>query len=203
MARVVATAALTGAVGVAAIALPGTVVHRSPGNVFSAATIVLGDDDGGLALFGPGGAATTLLPGETVARCVEVVLESDARAGRPEVLLHASGPSVGVSVSPAVAPDLADVLELTVERGPAPATPREGTSCGEGFRADGIVYRGTLAGFLATHGSSGAGAPTGPWVDRPQGDAHVFRFTVRVPGNRAASGAVAGPVTFVWTTART
>jgi hypothetical protein len=69
-------------------------------------------------------------------------------------------------------------LQLTVTRGSG----REG-----GFVPQAVVYRGTLAGFPDSSASA-IPDPGGTWV---KGEAHTYRFHVRLVGGNAAQGLTA------------
>jgi hypothetical protein len=100
---------------------------------------------------------------------------------------------------------LATYLNLTIERG---ATAAANVPSCSGFVADsgtyaaanGVLYTGTLADFVATHGSYAAGlldptasSPT-TWNNTSQA---AYRVTVSIQDNAAAQGLTAAP-TFWW-----
>lgn len=194
--RVLTAALVLTAGGTAALAWSErTTIHSSAGNSFTAATVVLTDDDRGTALFHPAdGEAAAMVPGQQIVRCVAVVLATDATAGRQDVVFYASGSGERAEAG------LSDSLELTVERGSASGTKTPETPCGESYEPDpaGPVFRGTLATFLSAHGSSDTGAPTGEWRHVPNGDEHVFRISVGLADDATTPGASVSAVTFFW-----
>jgi len=130
--------------------------------------VELTDSDAGTAMFADG---VPLAPGVAEERCIEVSYAGDVDP-RPVMLYAAAthGP-------------LAPYLDLTVDVGRADVG--DFGSC-SGFVSDRTVYSGTLAGFVAAHGSYVTGAPT--WDPAGSGDSRHFRFSVAVQDDPAAAG---------------
>ena len=130
--------------------------------------VELTDSDAGTAMFADG---VPLAPGIAEERCIEVTYAGDVDP-RPVMLYAAAtdGP-------------LAPFLDLTIDVGRADAGIFGACS---GFVADSTVYSGTLAGFVAAHGSYTAGAPT--WDPAGSGESRHFRFSVAVQDAPAAAG---------------
>jgi hypothetical protein len=130
--------------------------------------VTLDDSDAGTAMFGT---ETTLAPGVTSARCIEVDYSGDV--GAAPVRLYAAA-AVG---------DLAPYLDLTIEMGTATA----GTfgACGT-FVPGANLYSGTLASFATAHPGYAAGLPT--WTPAEGSAVRAFRFTVQVQDVAVAEG---------------
>jgi hypothetical protein len=130
--------------------------------------VELTDSDAGTAMFADG---LPLAPGITEERCIEVSY-AGTQDPRP-VRLYAT----------ATQGPLAPYLDLTIEVG------RSGAgvfgSC-SGFVPDHRVFDGTLAGFVAAHGSYATGAPT--WDPAGSEDSRYFRFSVAVQDEPQAAG---------------
>jgi len=142
--------------------------------------ISLDDSDAGTAMFGT---ATTLAPGVTSARCIEVDYSGNASAP-DDVRLYAATADG----------DLAPYLDLTIEMGTAAAG--SFGFCGS-FVADESLYRGTLAGFAQDHPDYARGMRT--WAPTEQVATRAFRFTVEVQDLPVAEGRTAA-FGFSWET---
>ena len=130
--------------------------------------VQLADSDAGTAMFGE---EITLAPGVTSDRCIEVLF--DGNIDPLPVQLYAAVASG----------DLAPYLDLSIEMGDA-AVGSFG-DCGT-FIPTEMLYRGTLAGFAATHSSWFSGLPT--WDPAADVEARTFRFTVAVQDVPVAEG---------------
>ena len=131
--------------------------------------VTLADSDAGTAMFGT---ETTLAPGFTSARCIEVDYSGNAGAPSP-VRLYAA-PADG---------DLAPYLDLRIEMG----TASSGSfgSCGT-FVPEERLYSGTLADFAAAHPAYASAVPT--WQPTEKSPTRAFRFTVEVQDVAVAEG---------------
>ncbi len=130
--------------------------------------VQLADSDAGTAMFG---VETTLAPGVTSERCIEVAY--DGNIDPEPVLLYAA----------AAYGDLAPYLDLTIDIGEAAAGAFG--DCGT-FTSSGPLYSGTLADFAAAHADYAQGLPT--WDPGADAEARTFRFTVSVQDDPAAEG---------------
>jgi hypothetical protein len=131
--------------------------------------IRLDDSDAGTAMFGT---ETTLAPGVTSARCIEVDYSGNASA--PDAVRLYAATAKG---------DLASYLDLTIDLGTAAAG--SFGSCGS-FVADESLYRGTLAGFAQAHPDYARGVRT--WTPTERVATRAFRFTVEVQDLPVAEG---------------
>lgn len=134
----------------------------NPGNVVTAGSVTLADNDGGSALY----SLTAAKPGDSTTSCIRVVyngtLDSTVKLYTPS--------SIG---------DLGPYVDLKIEPG-TQATPSF-PSCTD-FTADAgaALFDGTLASFAGTHGSYANGLADNPgtsatkWVTD---DAVVYRVT--------------------------
>ena len=130
--------------------------------------VQLADSDAGTAMFG---AETTLAPGVTSDRCIEVLF--DGNIDPLPVQLYAA----------VATGDLARYLDLTIEMGDAAAG--SFGDCGT-FVPTATLYSGTLADFAATHSSWSSGLPT--WDPASDAEARTFRFAVAVQDDPSAEG---------------
>lgn len=128
----------------------------------------LADSDAGTAMFGQ---ETTLAPGVTSDRCIEVAF--DGNVDPSPVQLYAA----------VTTGELAPYLDLTVELGESAAG-----SFGDcaTFVATDTLYSGTLADFAAAHSSWFTGLPT--WDPRADVETRTFRFVVSVQDVPVAEG---------------
>jgi predicted ribosomally synthesized peptide with SipW-like signal peptide len=117
----------------------------NPGNVVTAGTVTLEDNDGGSALY----AMSAAKPGESKTSCIKVTYKG-------------SLPSTVKFFTPSTIGELGPNVNLKVEAGTA--TSSTFPSC-EGFAAfgsGGTVYEGTLAAFATEHSSFANGITTNP-----------------------------------------
>jgi hypothetical protein len=142
----------------------------NPGNVVTAGTVTLSDDDGGSAIY----SLTAAKPGDSEASCIEVTydgtLDSTVKLFVPS--------SIG---------DLGEHVDLTIEPGSqAPGFP----SCG-GFTPDagGALYDGTLDDFAAAHSSYANGLADNPGTSATAwttDDTVVYRVTATLAADTPA-----------------
>ena len=163
LSRFAATVAIGLLVG---LAVTGTMKTTSdignPRHAFSTDEVTISDDDAASALFEAG----NLGPGKPITNCISVSFDGN---GSPAVV-RLRGQSSGA---------LDRHLALTIEIGSGGRYNQCGT-----FRGD-VLYHGSLAGFVAGHGSLGSGLTTfSPTGD----DSRTFRFTVAVTDDAAAQG---------------
>lgn len=167
--------------GVAAAATIATLRSDAPAApriVADGATLALGDDDGGSALF----TLPAAKPGESVTRCIRITYD-----GSP-------GQAVRLSAVAAGPGTLAPHLDLDVDVG----TGGSFADCA-GFSGT-RIFSGTLADLQANHADYDHGL-TG-FVPSAAEPSKTFRLTTRVHDTNAAQGQTAG-VTFAWTAADT
>jgi predicted ribosomally synthesized peptide with SipW-like signal peptide len=157
----------------------------NPGNVVTAGTVTLSDNDAGSALYGIANAK----PGDSQTSCVKVTytgsLDASVRLYTPSTI-GALGPSVNLKIEPGSQP--------------TPSFP----SC-SGFVADsgGALFEGTLAEFAAAHNSYATGVADNPgpsatkWVTN---DAVVYRVTATLSTSApdSAQGQTTGSHTLRW-----
>jgi hypothetical protein len=172
-----------------------TVTDSNTGNQFSAANITLTDNSSGSAMFNLTNAGN-LTPSKVVSECITVKYTSTTT--QPvTVTLYGGGSGSGT---------LGQYLNLTITRGSFSGTPPSYSSC-TGFTADtttcpspggsnGVVYSGTVGGFLSTYTSTSQLPDCGSWT--ATGDSHVYEFTVQVQSNNSAIGQSLSSVTFTW-----
>jgi hypothetical protein len=128
----------------------------------------LADTDAGTAMFG---SETTLAPGVTDDRCIQVSYDGDLDP--LPVMLYAAVASG----------DLAPYLDLSIEIGDAASGAFGDCST---FVPAAELYRGTLAEFATAFSSYFSGLPT--WDPAEVAEVRTFRFTVEVQDNPAAEG---------------
>lgn len=155
---------------------------ENTGNSFAAGTVVLGDNDGGTALYN----VSNKKPGEHVESCIKVTytgtLAADVKLYAPDAI-GTLGPYVDLSITPGTG-------NIT------------GTSC-TGFVADsgGALYSGTLGAFRTTHGSYAAGLSDHPGTTATQwvaNDAVVYKVRVTLQDDDAAQGLTTGTHALKW-----
>lgn len=157
----------------------------SPGNSFSAGTVVISDNDSGTAML----ALANAIPGSSDTSCIRLTYTGSLDAN---VRLYAT-----------LSGGLASYMTLTVTRGTDSAPSFD--SC-TSFAADstdyigsgaGVVYSGLLSAFPSSY-SSGiidptAGSPE-TWTNS---ETHSYRFVVSLNSDTAAQGQTAS-ATFTW-----
>ena len=157
----------------------------NPGNVITAGTVALEDNDGGSALY----AITGAKPGDTKTSCIKVTYKG-------------SLPATVKLYTPSAIGELGPYVNLKVEAGTqtTPAFPE----C-EGFTPYGTgatVYEGTLSGFAAEHNSFANGTVTNPtgqtrWETN---NSVIYKFTATLSSSApaAAQGKTTGEHTIRW-----
>lgn len=144
-------------------------------NNWNSGTVVLSDDDGGVALFN----VTGMAPGNTGTKCINVEYDGDVLAD-VELYVSASGGT------------LAPYVDLTVDAG----TGATDSACA-GFTplAPVSTFSGTLASFTATHGSYANGF--GTWAPSVPDSVRSYRFTYTLQDDDNAQAQSAN-VTLLW-----
>ncbi len=163
--------------GVAAAATIGSLRTDPPATtriVADGATLALGDDDGGGALF----TLPAAKPGESVTRCIRITYD-----GSP-------GQAVRLSAVAQGAGTLAPFIDVDIDAGSG-----GGFAGCAGFSGT-RIYHGTLADLQTNHPDYDRGL-TG-FVPSAAEPAKTFRITVQVRDTNTAQGQAAG-VTFAWT----
>lgn len=144
----------------------------NPGNVITAGTVTLADNDGGSALY----ALTAAKPGDSKASCIKVTysgsLDSTVKIFTPSTIGEL-GPSVTLKIEPGT------------------QTSSTFPSC-EGFTPDsgGPLYEGTLSAFAAEHNSFANGVVDSPGISATKwatNDAVVYRVTATLSAAAADS----------------
>jgi hypothetical protein len=148
----------------------------SPGNLFSAGTVYLSDNDAGAALL----SLSAAVPGATDTGCIRVTYGGSLDAN---VRLYAT-------VSGALAP----YLTLSVTRGTETAPSFDSCST---FTADpidyrgvgpGVVYSGLLSAYPTGYATGLVDPPTGTVETWTTGESHSYRFTITLNDDNAAQG---------------
>jgi hypothetical protein len=165
-------------------AFSGTTV--SSGNSFAAGTVVIGDNDGGSALYN----VSNKKPGDSVTACIKVTYTGSLDAS---VKMYAS--AVGA---------VGQYINLTVT--PGSGVTGSFPAC-TGFTAasGGSIYNNTLKNFADTYTSFSTGLATNPdgltkWVAN---DAVWYKFDLSLQDNNSANGGAGGALStgshsFTW-----
>jgi predicted ribosomally synthesized peptide with SipW-like signal peptide len=158
---------------------------ENPGNVITAGTVVLEDNDGGTALYNLPAAK----PGESKTSCIKVIYKGSL----PATVKFFTSSTIG---------ELGPYVNLKVEAGTA--TSSTFPSC-EGFTAyttGGTLYEGTLSAFATEKNSYTTGISTFPtgqtkWETN---NSVVYRFTATLSGStpEAMQGKTTGVHAFKW-----
>lgn len=148
----------------------------NPGNSWDTGTVLLTDDDAGVAMF----SATNMIPGDVVTNDITVINESSVPL---DVRLY--GASLTSDPSDPVGTDLAAHLNLEI------GTTLGGTD----------VYTGTLANFASTHTGFASGTPAIGLdiLANTPADRQIYYFSVELDG--AAPEGLQGTgatIDFVW-----
>ena len=141
------------------------------GNVVTAGTVSLSDDDSSSAMFDVSG----MVPGDEEARCITLSYTGDVAA---DIKMYGAGASA-----------LDAYLDTTIEVG----TGGSFADC-SGFTASDTIYSGTLAGFLGGHTGWGDGVDV--WSPAGAED-RTLRVSVTLVDDNGAQGLSATP-TFTW-----
>ena len=158
----------------------------NPGNVVTAGTVTLADNDAGSALY----ALTAAKPGDSQASCIKVTysgsLDANVRIYTPSTIGEL-GPSVTLKIEPGT-------------QTPTPSFP----SCAN-FTPDsgGALFEGTLSGFAAEHSSFANGIVDNPGTSATKwatSDAVVYRVTATLSASApdSAQGKTTGSHIIRW-----
>ena len=154
-------------------------ITDNSGNTWSAGTVVLNDDDGGVsAMFTVGNMA----PLDTVIECIVVTYSGSLLPS--DVNLYGVSGGTGLDA----------YLDLTVEEG----TGGQFGDCnfGGGFTPIGpAIFTGTLASFDGLHTDFASGA--GAWIPGANPESRTYRFTVTLQDDNGAQG-LGATATFTW-----
>ncbi len=157
----------------------------NPGNVITAGTVTLEDNDGGSALY----AMNTAKPGESKTSCIKVTYKG-------------SPPATVKLLTPSAIGELGPYVNLKVEAGTQ--TTSTFPSCTEFTPASSgaTVYEGTLSAFATEHNSFATGITTNPasatkWETN---NAVVYRFTATLSATapETAQGKTTGSHIIRW-----
>lgn len=162
-----------------------TAAVDNSGNYFHGGTVTLGDDDAGAALF----QIDAMDPGESYTNCINV--EYTGSITSPSAVKVYAGPDPLVQSG-----NLADHIELTVERGTSDST---GFGDCTNFAVEATPLAAvTLTDFHANHTEYGNGV--GTWTPTGTPETRTYRITAEllesVPDSE--EGATVDDVTFVW-----
>ncbi len=191
-----------GAVAAAVVAVSGLVVDRSEsafssttgnvGNNLSTGSVVLSDNDSGVALFN----VSALTPGQATTRCIEVTYSGSSTLSGPVRLYggYADGPDANSTADSA----LADYLDLRVELG------NSGVTCATAF-AGTLLFdsttpsasAGTLRTFTTAYADWSTGRSTAWTPAGGSNEIRAFRITATVKDDNNAQAKTAEP-TFTW-----
>ncbi len=157
----------------------------NPGNVVTAGTVTLADNDGGTALY----AITAAKPGDSQTSCIKVTYTGSLNAG---VKIY----------TPSTIGELGPFVNLKIE--PGTQTSPSFPSC-TAFTPDsgGALFEGTLAAFATEHNSFANGIADNPgtvatkWVTN---DAVVYRVTATLSASApdSAQGKTTGTHIIRW-----
>ncbi len=157
----------------------------NPGNVVSAGTVTLSDNDGGSALY----SLTAAKPGDSTASCIQVSYSGSLAA---TVKLYTPS-SIGA---------LGSQVNLQIE--PGTQTSPSFPSC-SGFTPDsgGSLFNGTLASFAASHSSFANGLADNPGTSATSwtnGSTVVYRVTATLSASAldSAQGQTTGSHVLRW-----
>jgi predicted ribosomally synthesized peptide with SipW-like signal peptide len=157
----------------------------NPGNVITAGTVTLEDNDGGSALY----VMNTAKPGESKTSCIKVTYKG-------------SLPATVKLLTPSTIGELGPYVNLKVEAGTQ--TTSTFPSCTEFTPAStgATVYEGTLSAFATEHNSFATGITTNPasatkWETN---NSVVYRFTATLSASapEAAQGKTTGSHIIRW-----
>jgi predicted ribosomally synthesized peptide with SipW-like signal peptide len=159
---------------------------ENPGNVITAGTVVLEDNDGGVALYN----LPTAKPGESKSNCIKVTYKGSLPA---TVKFFTPTTTIG---------ELGPYVNLKVEAGTA--TSSTFPSC-EGFTAystGGTLYEGTLTAFAAEKNSYATGISTfpSPATKWETNNSVVYRVTATLSAStpETMQGKTTGTHAFKW-----
>jgi len=158
---------------------------ENPGNVITAGTVTLKDDDGGSALY----ALNAAKPGDSQTSCIDVSYTGSL----PATVKLFTQPPVG---------ELGPYVTLKVEAGTQTTPSFPGCEGFTAYTTGGTVYEGTLAAFAAANNSFANGIDTNPTGQTrwESGNSVVYRFTATLAATapEAAQGKTTGTHAIVW-----
>ena len=180
------TLLLVGAIGTVAgvgtfSAFSATTVN--PGNSFAAGTVVISDNDANAAMYTIANAAPTV----AVMRCIRVTYTGTLPS---TVKLYAST-AIG-----AIGP----FVDLVIDKGTMPVATAFPNCTGFVADAGGSIFTNTLGNFGTTRTNFVNGVQAFPGVQTAwnQNDTLVYRFTLTLQNNAAATGLTSGLHDFTW-----
>jgi predicted ribosomally synthesized peptide with SipW-like signal peptide len=177
---------IVGAVAGSATYSAFTSTTTNTGNVFSAGTVSLTDNDGGSSSLL---ALTNAKPGDADTGCIRVAYDGTLPA---TVRLYAS-----------VSGSLADYLTVTVTRGtdssPSFDSCANFTADGTNYigQGNGVIYSGTLSAFPATYAAGLVDPTSGSPESWTNPESHSYRFQISLNDTNAAQD-LNGSATFTW-----
>lgn len=157
----------------------------SPGNSFAAGTVIVADNDAGVAML----SLSSALPGTTDTGCIRVTYSGSLDAN---LRLYAT-----------VSGSLAPYLTLTVTRGTDAAPSFD--SCGS-FTPDvtnyvgagaGVVYSGLLSAYPTSYAAGVVDPSSGLVETWTSGEARSYRLSISLNNNSAAQG-LSATAAFSW-----
>lgn len=151
------------------------------GNLFTAGTVLLGDNGTGSAMYN----VTNQKPGVDTVKCIKVTYTGTLDAN---VRLYTT------TTSP---PASSQYINLKIEKGTSDTSTFP--NCGT-YTSESTIFDSTVQSFINTKNSYANGIAVLPgaatkWVNN---DSLVFRFTVSVQDNPDAEGATSGTHQFTW-----
>lgn len=152
-----------------------TAASSSPTNTWNAGTVILDDDDNGVAMF----TATNLKPGSTGSKCLAVTYTGTLTAN---VKLYATS----------VTGTLMPYLDLVVEEGAA-GTYADCTA----FATAATPYTGTLTTFASSHTNYATGVGNFNGATNPTTKVYRFTWTLKASTPDSVQGGTA-TATFTW-----
>jgi predicted ribosomally synthesized peptide with SipW-like signal peptide len=157
----------------------------NPGNVITAGTVTLTDNDGGTALY----AITGAKPGDSKTSCIKVTYSG-------------SLPATVKLFTPSAIGELGPYVNLKVEAGTQATSAFPGCEGFTVYTTGGTVYEGTLGAFATEHNLFTNGITTNPtgatkWEN---GNSVVYRFTATLSATapEAAQGKTTGSHIIRW-----
>ena len=157
----------------------------NPGNVITAGTVKLEDNDGGTALY----AITGAKPGDSKTSCIKVTYTGTL-------------PSTVKLFTPSTIGELGPFVNLKVEAGTQATSTYPNCEGFAAYSTGGTVYEGTLSAFATEHPAYATGITTNP-ASATKWEANnsvVYRFTVTLSATapETAQGKSTGSHLFRW-----
>jgi hypothetical protein len=174
-----AFAAVTAVAGMLATFGAFSSTTSNPGNSFAAGTVVIGDNDGGTALYN----LSNQKPGVQTDKCIKVTYTGSLDS---TVKLYASAVTAGGQYV-----DLGVTSGTGTQATCSDFVPDASTSS---------VYTGTLKNFADTYSAFASGLSDTPLAGTKwqTNDTVTYRFRVSVQDNNSAQGATTGTHSFTW-----